>query len=802
MWQQAKIDVTVALGVPESLIGNASQRTYANADCLKANEYVRLANGERYQAKDLVGKTFDVLTTTPYEQIKRVEAYAHWNKVEPTYAVTTESGRRIMANDRHPLYAATYTAVRNVKRGSPGRPAVGEEPKVPRGEAGVEVKGWTPIGELKPGDLVAVPTELPYEGDGPLTVEEAAVLGAIVGDGCSTGTAITLTSPLGPDVEAFTRAVETLGDSVRQYKTREGACDQWGVSGGVVRKLLEDNGLLGVKARDKHVPPAVFAARQEVQVAFLQALYAADGCAGVSKPATYGGRTSYARAAITLVSISDDLVRDVQELLLRFGIGSRIIHQHSKGGLPYMGDRIFESYHLICQNPDEVVRFCDMIGIPAKAEAVKRAREVAAMPGRQNRRTWRAKNLWPGLMWEKVKSIEPAGIDATVGLMVPDGHTYLGTYWEHNTEYRNFWTITMSSFIGEMEDLINVHLAPRLGNEVGWFDVSEVVALQSPTIFAPLAADKAVDAGILTPKDVQDLLDIADLVSPAESIETAPLGEEGEGPSTQGYPPSTAPSRSPEWAQLEYRARQIAERRRAINWDKSTDIADKVHGYLARSYPRRTLSWVHDAAWTRKKVPLDSIQMERRPGGARDDVKVASMAKQIRSGIHMDPVVLVNSPADDKLRIADGYHRTLAHRHAGRGTIDAYVATPATAHGDWETEMHGSKKSSRALQLVDFALEDPERRTLLGLELRELAHTGPERPRTVKQIVGGPSTGAAPTKTVTIQVTEPVTPRPHAFKGHNLAMCTECEQPVLSPIHLAGFSDENRGPTYPLAVAP
>ena len=105
-----------------------------------------------------------------------------------------------------------------------------------------------------------------------------------------------------------------------------------------------------------------------------------------------------------------------------------------------------------------------------------------------------------------------------------------------------------------MEDLINVHLAPRLGNEVGWFDVSEVVALQSPTIFAPLAADKAVDAGILTPKDVQDLLDIADLVSPAESIETAPLGEEGEGPSTQGYPPSTAPSRSPEWAQLEYQS--------------------------------------------------------------------------------------------------------------------------------------------------------------------------------------------------------------------------------------------------------
>ena len=119
------------------------------------------------------------------------------------------------------------------------------------------------------------------------------------------------------------------------------------------------------------------------------------------------------------------------------------------------------------------------------------------------------------------------------------------------------------------------------------------------------------------------------------------------------------------------------------------------------SYPRGTLTWVHDAMWTRKKVPLDKVQMERRPGGARDNDKVASMAKAVKAGSRMDPIVLVGNSSTEKYRIADGYHRALAHRHAGRATIDAYVASPATEHGPWETEMHAKKPEifSRAMEL-------------------------------------------------------------------------------------------------------
>ena len=43
---------------------------------------------------------------------------------------------------------------------------------------------------------------------------------------------------------------------------------------------------------------------------------------------------------------------------------------------------------------------------------------------------------------------------------------------------------------------------------------------------------------------------------------------------------------------------------------------------------------------------------------------------------------------------------------------------------------------------------------------------------------------------------------PHAFKGANLTSCAACMAPVLAPIHVASFTDPDRGPTYPLAVAP
>lgn len=89
-------------------------------------------------------------------------------------------------------------------------------------------------------------------------------------------------------------------------------------------------------------------------------------------------------------------------------------------------------------------------------------------------------------------------------------------------------------------------------------------------------------------------------------------------------------------------------------------------------------------------IPLATIDMMRRPGGRNMD-KVRAIAKDVRDKKTMDPVVLVDTPKGRK--IADGYHRTLGFKHAGKKTIEAYIAKTPAIHGPWDTDMHAAKKN-------------------------------------------------------------------------------------------------------------
>lgn len=515
MAHDAENDICISLGVPRSLIGDASQRTYANAACPRASELIRLASGERRMAKDLVGHTFDLMTSSP-EGPRRVEGYASWADVEETFAVTTESGRRIEVNGRHPLFAGRHLSASEYRKRlgrKPGRPKAGTgdsaERRARRESPHVDVNGWTRLRDLSVGDLVAVTTEFPTDEMGDLTADEATVLGALIGDGCSTGTSIVLTSPESTEVRTFVAAVERLGDTVRKYNvTRDGAVDTWGISGGIVRKLLTTTGLIGLTGHHKFVPSEVFTAKRSVQVAFLRALYAADGCA----------HHTDSKAMIDLTSVSVRLLRDVQELLARMGVSAFIIQQ-----------RTTNSYRLCIQKADEVVRFLDTVNIPAKQSQCEATRRVAEsiLPQSERRDDWRRLGLNPGLRWERIKSVESLGVDAHVCITVPDGHAYLSTFWEHNSEYKNFWTLTIVDLIAELQDHVNMELAPRVGDEVGWFDLSRVAAVAPPAIFAPPDIMSVIQTGVADAAQIANILGIPASTSTSDSdVATIEVGQE------------------------------------------------------------------------------------------------------------------------------------------------------------------------------------------------------------------------------------------------------------------------------------
>jgi HK97 family phage portal protein len=83
----SKDEILAAFGVPETVIGNASGR------CLRASELVRLSDGTRVTAGSLVGKSFELMTSTPDGHVA-VSAWATKEAIEPVYRITTETGQR------------------------------------------------------------------------------------------------------------------------------------------------------------------------------------------------------------------------------------------------------------------------------------------------------------------------------------------------------------------------------------------------------------------------------------------------------------------------------------------------------------------------------------------------------------------------------------------------------------------------------------------------------------------------------------------------------------------------------------
>ncbi|MDQ2799421.1 MAG: DnaA/Hda family protein, partial [Armatimonadota bacterium] len=178
---------------------------------------------------------------------------------------------------------------------------------------------------------------------------------------------------------------------------------------------------MGKHSRDKRIPDAIFRLPPEQLCLFLSRLFSTDGWASYS-PHPSGPRLP--RIEIGFCSASEGLVRDVQELLLKLGILGRIARKTKVNAWTF-------SLHV----SSEIIKFADLVGIFGKEEAVERVRHVAeqANQSRPNRGLWRHRNAPLGMRWEKVTAVEPAGVEATVAIEVPDYHTFLSTFWEHNT---------------------------------------------------------------------------------------------------------------------------------------------------------------------------------------------------------------------------------------------------------------------------------------------------------------------------------------------------------------------------------
>ncbi len=256
--------------------------------------------------------------------------------------------------------------------------------------------GFRPLGELVPGDRIAVPRHVPAPDR--MTVwedEKVTLLAHLIGDG-----SFVKRQPLryASIDEANLRAVTTAALHFGVVAVR----DEYAASRCTTLRLrapfplthgkrnpiaawLDELGLFGLRSHQKFVPAPVFCLPKKQIALFLRHLWATDGSVTVNKNGR-GGRVYYA-------STSRELVDDVSRLLLRFGISCRIRRVKKSG--------YSDGWTLDISGCDDQRRFLGEIGVHgARGEAAERLLEVVrGLSGNTNVDTI------PAQVWEHVRDV-------------------------------------------------------------------------------------------------------------------------------------------------------------------------------------------------------------------------------------------------------------------------------------------------------------------------------------------------------------------------------------------------------------
>ena len=230
--------------------------------------------------------------------------------VQPCFAVTTQTGRRIEVTGHHPF---------------------------------MTVSGWQPLHDLVVGDAIAVPRALPSFGKESIDPQRARLLGYFIGDGgLSRGSpAFTNTDPI--IIDDFKESVASHFPNchiaqrgityfvcawarVRSLKLKERLAVylrrvRRPIAKSPIIGWLTQFGLWGKKADIKRFPDQVWRWNRETLREFLRALMSCDG----SIFATQNGHPR-----IEFAVASEGLAKDVHHAFVRFGIVSRLYRKSER----------------------------------------------------------------------------------------------------------------------------------------------------------------------------------------------------------------------------------------------------------------------------------------------------------------------------------------------------------------------------------------------------------------------------------------------------------------------------------------
>jgi len=340
----------------QTIRGNVHVLLVGDPGCLVADERIVLGNGAIERIGEIGSRHLEeinqqVLTGQGGAKRDLATVFHHY-KSQPVMEVITESGKSIKGTPNHPL--------RHFSR-----------------ENGCPLRSWKRLDEFKVGDKVAVVTGIPCTitafietgfkalpcGHGPkfkgklpakVTPELASFLGYMVGDGWvrkyETSFVVSNNEKdiLKPLVE-MAENLFSLRTSVveRKFEGRK-------VLIHYVALYSKDIAQNLAFLREKRIPRLILRSGNKVAASFLKWLYEADGCV------FNNGR---GRRSVSFKAKNIELLRDIQMLLLRFGIHSRIVENN-----------------LFIRRGRDIIKFAQKIGFASKKKK-SRLKELAKEAG-------------------------------------------------------------------------------------------------------------------------------------------------------------------------------------------------------------------------------------------------------------------------------------------------------------------------------------------------------------------------------------------------------------------------------------
>jgi replicative DNA helicase len=315
---------------------------------------------------------------------------------KPVFRVRTRLGREIRTTASHPFLTPT---------------------------------GWRPLATLEEGQTVAVPKHLPVFGHDPLPTAEVCLLGYLVGSALPLDDGPVL-STADPVVALDLREVGGRAAFDVVDRVAEPGAHRYDVDPCPAIDRMAHRHRLAAEPALRRVPEALYRLPRHQLALFLNRVLAIGGSTSAPEDATGRGR-------VVVASASPRLVRDLQHLLLRFGINAAVRAAGSAVGAPG-----WPRHELEVRGADDLARLVN-IGILGQQHALEElVVHASAVPERVlvGRGVGGVRDAASGpdcdVRWDEIVAIEPCGHEQVYDLTIPELHNFVaGDVYVHNTSF-------------------------------------------------------------------------------------------------------------------------------------------------------------------------------------------------------------------------------------------------------------------------------------------------------------------------------------------------------------------------------